>query len=201
MRSFTAALTAAKNSMASGDGWYLLFEVQADPGVEHFFVTNYPTNIEFDGLLYRPLSLRIGDWKEDTEGNLEELPITFGTVGTSISRTVDAYDGLVDAEAVVRIVNDGLLDTPAAVLEQKFTVTGCTMSQDGVMLTLGHYNLLSQIFPKTRFDRHHCRFPYKGDLCGYAGAMANCSKRLDGANGCTAHSNEAHFGGFTGIQL
>ncbi len=45
-----------------------------------------------------------------------------------------------------------------------------------------------------------CIWKYKSTQCGYTGALATCTRTLDGTNGCEAHNNQVRFGGFPGID-
>lgn len=55
--------------------------------------------------------------------------------------------------------------------------------------------------PLEPFDRDFCRHEYKGPMCKYAGALADCDKTKDGVNGCEVHENTINFGAFPGIPI
>lgn len=200
MRPLTAALIAEKNELNQAHPWIFLYEIKVDPYVLHWFFTSYPANVEFGGYIYRPIPIQHGDWKEDTEGNLSEINVTLNILGMDAFKTIDSYEGLVDKEVVIRLVNSNALGDEDAVIEEVYLITGAQGDQTAVTFDLGHYNFIQQKFPRQRYDRIHCRFSYKSEGCGYSGAMASCSKRLTGANGCEAHDNIYRFGGFPGIR-
>jgi len=200
MRPLTAALIAEKNELNQAHPWIFLYEIRVNPYVMHWFFTSYPSNVQFDGYIYRPIPIQHTEWREDTEGNLSEITVTLNVIGTEAFKTIDSYAGLVDKEVVIRLVNSNALGDADAVAEEVYLITGAQGDQTAVTFNLGHYNFIQQQFPRQRYDRIHCRFSYKSDACGYAGAIVQCSKRLDGTNGCEAHGNQSRFGGFPGIR-
>lgn len=200
MRDLTAALIAEKNELNQDDPWVFLYEIKVVPYVMHWYFTSYPENVEFDGYIYRPVPIQHTAWKQDTEGNLTDISLTLNIIGTQAYKTIDDYEGFVDIEVVVRLVNANALSDSDAVIEETYLITGSQGDHTSITFDLGHYNFLKQQFPRQRFDRIHCRFAFKSEGCGYDGVDVQCSKRLVGTNGCRAHSNEARFGGFPGIR-
>ena len=112
---------------------------------------------------------------------------------------IESYDGGVGFEVRLMVVNAGDLSQPADI-DETFTVLGTTCKAYTVDFTLGSRNPLLIRFPRRIQMRDRCSWRYKGQECGYAGALPSCDYSLNGANGCRAHNNERRFGGFSGLR-
>lgn len=122
----------------------------------------------------------------------------FDPTGILRSR-MEQFEGGVGFPVRLHIVNTAALNGPAEISET-FQIIGASAKGYDVSIQLGAENPLRMRFPLGLQFRDRCRFVYKGGRCKYAGPLATCDYTYDGANGCTAHANQANFGGFRGLQ-
>lgn len=73
-------------------------------------------------------------------------------------------------------------------------------SDYSVTWQIGAENPITKPLPARKQMRERCQWRYKGEECGYSGALPTCDLSLEGANGCRAHDNQVRFGGFPGIK-
>lgn len=117
----------------------------------------------------------------------------------TLASFIDAYDGLVTSDARLLVAHEESMDGPAE-MDETFLIIDSTVSDYVVKFTLGVETAVAYRFPNFRQFRNRCSWKYKGVRCQYAGVMPTCDYTRDGANGCIAHGNELHFGGFPGLN-
>ena len=196
MRSLIAALIAEKNTLATASAWKPLVKVEIEDSDTLLFTPN-PTSITFDGETYQPRMVAIDQVQLDSRGSQATVRITVGNVGREVSAYLETVE-LRGARVTIKYVNSAnLADATAVVLEERYEILGIQVQgAKAVAFTLGRERVASTLLPAGRFYRDHCRWIYKSEQCGYAGALASCDHILEGANGCRAHSNMTRFGGF-----
>lgn len=113
----------------------------------------------------------------------------FGAVGFKVELIVTLMDATGD--------NGDL--TPDLV--ETYSVVSTSANDYAVQIELGAENPLNVLMPSRMQYKDRCSFRYKSDECGYVGGLTSCDFTLDGANGCTFHSNAERFGGYPGINV
>jgi len=75
----------------------------------------------------------------------------------------------------------------------QFTVKQTVCTAKTVQIKCGAASPLRRLFPIYKYFPNNCQWQYRSSQCGYTGALATCSKTIDGATGCKAH--------FVGVPL
>lgn len=165
--------------------------------VETLRIVKNTENFTYNGNTYTAANFSI-DFK--SEGSSQPT-IQLGIVDHSrlVQAKMQSYGGGVGFKVTVTVVNAGAPAAPAEIVEF-FEVVAASATDYVATFTLGAESGLARIFPRRRQMRDFCSWRYKSTECGYAGAMGSCDLTLNGPNGCVAHANAQHFGGFPGIS-
>lgn len=154
-------------------------------------------NVVFNGTTYQAANFEIDI---SVENNTEpSIRLTAQDQTRTLQQYIEAYDGLVDNEIVMTVVNTGALDRPAEISET-FKILSTSNNEYVVEFQLGTDSAVNKRFPQHRQFKDRCSWKYKGPRCKYAGPMGSCSFTLFGTNGCVAHNNVINFGGFPGLN-
>ena len=211
----TPTATANKNALTSAEPWYWLYEIEVptDPATRYRWV-NSPDNdfgengqIEFgvDGsgnpLVYSPFPVTHGESKEDANADLDDVTLTIGNPSREVVAKLDAHDMVGQPVRILLVNRADLLSGIATRIDEYEILGGITVTARAITARIGRYSLLRRSFPGELAMRDHCGFLYRGDRCGYTGAITTCDKTLSGSNGCEAHSNETRFGGHPSMPL
>lgn len=195
---------SAKNALNSTEAWVSLFEIQISDN-EVFRLTNNHTAITWNSEVYSPFPIVFESMEETSSGDLPYLNIAVGNVDGLLSTYLNQNNGLLDKNVKLKIVHTSNLTTQTAVIETSLVIRSTTVSDQSVVFKLSHHPFFEVEFPHQRYHRHRCRWAFKSGECGWVtanggtGSSEVCDKTLDGSNGCTAHNNQARFGGFPGI--
>lgn len=192
-----------KNKIASANAFIALLEVQViDPAngslVETLYVANNSEDVIYGGNTYVQMVFDIQVKAE--AGAAPTVTLNVNDYSQAVMGRMQAYGGGIGFNVKLIIVNSGDLTQPSE-LEETFEVIGANASNYSVSWTLGAESTLTTIFPRRNQLKDRCTWKYKGTECGYVGALTSCDLSLQGANGCTAHSNSDRFGGCPGINI
>jgi len=199
MRTLTPSLITEKNKLGSTSPWILLYEIQVDATPTSYYFAAYPESVDWNGVTWTPMGVRHTDFKEDAKGSIPSATLTIGDPLRIVGNTLEAGENIIGYTTKIHLVHSTYLTDPSAAVTHEYEVTGATLTQDAVSLTLGLSGLIVRSFPSNRFLRDSCRWRYKSTECGYIGALASCDKTLQGGDGCESHNNEPRFGGFPSI--
>ena len=150
-------------------------------------------------LTWDPYPLRIGQLTESTKGTQETWNAAIGAQNRQVLALVDAYEGLEEQIVRARLVDLGALAEGVGIIDLRGRILSCTATQDALTFELGQVDMRRAKLPTQRVSPLRCRYKYKGERCGYAGAIATCDKGLTTPNGCEVHANENRWGGFRGV--
>lgn len=216
----SATTIDAKNQLhPSGSGalaWVQLWDIQIDD-TNLYRITSNNEAITMDGNSYTPFNIGRTEITEDTEGTVQNLSVSV----TNVDRVVQGYleaGKLIGKSVTLYIIpidsgSAGSYSSEEAVAIS-LKIQNVTADELAVTFELGQVNLFDQPFPRNRFIRSTCTKKYGSAECGYdttrSGALATCSKKIDGSNGCIAHGDDEvaaglprlHpllYGGFKGI--
>lgn len=196
----------AKEKLQQEQPWIWLYEIEipTDPPTRLRLARNtedvvFGTNNLGVPFTYYRFPIGHQSVTQDAKGSLGTTTLTVGNVTREVQALLETYNGLIGTPVRIMLINLQLAETGIPTLRQDFQIVAVSTNEDGVTAQLGQQNLYESTFPSARYLRENCRHQYKGPLCKYVGALATCSKTLDGANGCADHTNEPNFGGFPGI--
>lgn len=117
----------------------------------------------------------------------------------TLAQYIEAYGGLVGSKVTMIVVSSNALDKPAEIQED-FTIISASVNEYVVSFDLGTPSAVNMRWPQYRQFKDRCPWKFKSRRCGYVGPKATCDYTLAGGNGCIAHANVKHFGGFPGIN-
>jgi hypothetical protein len=202
-----------RHAIASGEPWLLLMQIvwpgNPAPGVTQQFL-HFVRDIDpftFDAAdgngpqVYQPFNFAMGELKTGSDGSVPEVTITASNVMRVLQTVIEQYAGLSGAALYLYAVNTA---NPAGEpdLALQFTVKQAVCNGKTVQIKCGAPSPLRRLFPLFKYFPNACQWRYKSAQCGYTGAMATCSKTIDGATGCKAHFGTAPLPGlfFPGID-
>lgn len=205
-------LNYEKNKLIATKPFIWLVEVQIDTTNAIRFAS-YDEVISFNGYTWYPYPLSIGNIQEDSEGKVQTVELSIGSIDRKIIGYVKA-GGINGQTCKIILTHESYLNDPSSSVERKFEILSLSYDDTNVTLSLGIANLISTDFPSERFYRGDCRYAkeYTQERCGYPAALA--TGQFSTCNGtlaaCTARGlNEAaygyvkkhpsRYGGFPGI--
>lgn len=204
MRHASVATAIETRRIASGTAFILMVEVEVIDGDGNYVETlrfckntenlEYPTG---SGNIYQAANFDVN--VNYTANEQPRITMSAKDYTGVIKERLETYDGIVGSNVILRVVNSDLLDQPAE-FEETLTVMGSSAPGWDVNFTLGSENPLALRFPFNVQYRNRCPYRYKGERCGYDGALPSCDYTLDGANGCRVHNNIANYGGFPALR-
>lgn len=202
-QNLSVASVIEKNRVDSGTPFLVLVDVTVvDPAtgtsIEHIYMVNNDEDITFQGNLYVHVPFDIGLKQES--GTQPEVSLSLRDFTGTVQAKMQLYGGGVGFDVVVMVVNADLLAAGTAEVTEYFEVISATSTDYVVSFSLGAAATLAKPFPRRRQMRNFCAWSYKdGNTCKYVGSLTTCDLTLDGANGCSAHTNTINFGAYPGI--
>jgi phage-related protein len=201
-KSLSIASVIEKNRLSSDVPWLICIDVGViDPATGTLVSTgHYVRNtdpITFNGFTYSPSVFDV-ELKEES-GAQQTVRLSFKDYSLTVQRLMQEYGGGVGFTVAIIVVNAGALTQPPEIIEN-FQVVGAESSNYDCSFLLGAENNITKVFPRRRQTKDYCQWQFKGDDCGYSGALTSCDLSLNGTNGCKAHDNVVRFGAFPGIN-
>ena len=189
-------IIAAKNALAGTDPWIWLIAFTLT-GSESLYVATGNETISYSGKSWLPFPITVGDFVTNEAGDLPDVTLAVGDPTGILAGLIDSNPAIDFSTVTLHRYVSGAVAKVAETYY--FTVERIIVTRDGVTLTLGNLSPVAQaMFPSRRLYRATCTLQYKGDLCGYAGALETCDFTLRAPNGCVAHENQSRFGGVPG---
>lgn len=196
MKTLPTALVQEKNKLATGSAWIMLLDITLATDVKMYFCSNNE-DVTFGGQVYTAFPFVIEPTKLNSKGEIPTITLRVSNVTQLIQSYVEQYDGGVESEVLVRVVNSAYLNENYSELEMVFSVMSTTSEADWISFDLGVPSPMRRRFPPCRFIALHCNWNFKSVECGYAGIATQCDRSLDR---CQVLDNEARFGGYPGLQ-
>ena len=196
MKNLPPAIIRAANRLDQTAPWLVLLDIYL-PGDERLSLVNNNEDITFGGVVYNAFSFNYEQPSESGKGEIPSVTISVSNVSRIVQGYVEMYSGGVGSTVIMTVVNAGLLSENYAELTATFTVLGTKCNAQWVVFTLGSANPLNKRFPPDVYSALHCRFPFKGPHCKYAGAVTTCNRTF---NDCRTRANEINFGGHLGLD-
>lgn len=195
MLDLSAAAIIEKNKLVSDSVWIILLEITTPDNTIRIASNN--TDIEWGGYTWTAFPFIIDNLKYDKD-ELMEVPVRISNVTKFMEYFVEYYDGLVNQEVILRVVNSNFLDEEKPEIEEIFVITSTTTDATWCTFKLGFGFPLRQRFPKHRILKDYCHFVYKGIECASTSSEPNCPKTL---YGCWQRGNIERYGGEPGIII
>ena len=199
-RHLTIGTVIDKNKISSDESFVILIDaaIKDDDGnpVTTISFCKNSEQIIYRGVTYLPASF---DISLTSDANSEPtIKLNANDYTRQLSQYVEAFSGLVNSNVTMTVINTASISSPPEI-QEVFKVIGASVNEYIVELDLGTESAVSKRFPAYRQFRDRCPWKYKGSRCGYTGSMPTCDFSLYGSNGCIAHGNVQHFGGFPAL--
>ena len=191
-----AVLILEKNKIATANPWLVTLDITLVQGEKFYFVHN-TEDIIFQSRNYTAFPFQIEIPKIGSKGELPVWTLRVSNVTRILQAYIEAQDGGVGAEIIVRFVNAGYLSENYADLETTLEVMSTKADVQWVTFTLGMPNPMHKRFPRYRYIADHCGWDFKGAECGYTGSAVVCKKNLEN---CRSFNNSGRFGGKPGMS-
>jgi lambda family phage minor tail protein L len=201
MKNLTTTGKQEKNALANAGAWLALVDVDMSSlGSVHLRYTSDNTPTAWDGLVYTPIAMEIGEVQETNKGAIPSVTLRLSNVARAFYTYTENLDGILGAEVTLLVVHSAHLDAIRAEVEEVFIVNEATQDAQWLTLTLGAIDPLTRRFPRDRYIATMCRHVYKGALCRYAGpepsGETTCNHTLAA---CEARTNSHMYGGSPGV--
>lgn len=147
---------------------------------------------------------------ELTDGSSGEVPIVTIQI-SNVSRVMDQYIQLYDYEiktngyspttVSICVINTKVIAANSAAepeIEHTFELKQPKCDAQWASFVLSASNPYQRRFPQNRILRNHCRYIFKGTLCGYTGVETTCDHTLAQ---CRERGNSARFGNCPGVGI
>jgi phage-related protein len=166
--------------------------------VEVLHVVRNESEINFNGNPYQPTIFDITF--SAASGEQGQVNLSMTDVTGALQARMEEHGGGVGFNVTLYVVNAGALDQPPEI-EEFFQVLSASASEYRCEFQLGAENEAMKTFPRRRQMKDFCQWRYKDpSTCRYAGPLATCDLTFQGTNGCAAHGNTIHFGGWPGMN-
>lgn len=186
------------NTMNSDSVWLTLLQVTYEEDPPIYVCLNNET-ITWNGNNYLPAIFSLSGITETKDAEVPSIQLTLTDLNRILIPDIEAYNGGVGSEVIIRIVNSKYLDNTTPELEETTEILTCTVDESlRVTFTLGAEDLSNRLCPPNRYLKNHCRFIFKGTngRCGYTGSETDCNRTYAR---CVELNNSTRFGGFIGI--
>lgn len=190
-----------KNKLFTDSVWLLALEITI-PGVgTPVRVVRNNENITWRTYTWVAFPFEVDEYGEESKGEVPQFSIRVSNISQAMELYVADYDlycktnGYSPITVSIFALNSEDLanDTPAG--ELFFELKKPKLDSKWATFVLGAANPFSKRFPQHRILKGHCRFIFKGTLCGYTGGESVCNKTLPR---CRELLNQTNFGGFPG---
>jgi phage-related protein len=162
-----------------------------------------PESISFENEIYNPSNLEIS-FSEFSRGTLPSMELALPNIDLPFSdmlRNSDKISGSINIFLFNPIMNGKFDTTREPDLSFIYEIEEAFFDDHWARFQLSLFSPTNRPFPGV-FFRPDCNWKYKDPAtCQYTGALASCDFSLLGANGCKAHNNVLHFGGYPGISV
>jgi hypothetical protein len=195
-----------KNALSSDVPWLVAVKAEiVNPDtlaiVEtiRFVKNNEDVTIDGDTYVASAFSLSIDEGQEE----LPTVSLTVVDITQTIQSRMQEYKGGNGSHVTIYIFPATSTTIVKPEIEYKLDIVSASASASdySVTWTLGAENPLTLPVPSRVQLRDRCSWRYKGENCGYSGAITSCDLSLEGENGCSAHDNQERFGGYPGISV
>ena len=123
-------------------------------------------------LVWSPWKIRFGDIKQDSEGNVNTIPVSVSNVLGATMRLFRDNDFLRDHIAYLHLVHFAFLDNPSAKWTIRSTIVESSATYESASFDLAAFNLMNFDVPQ-RLVLRTCGHTYRDPDCGFIGDVGN----------------------------
>lgn len=192
MFQFSRVATLEKNKLATDAPFLLLFEITGKQLEEPIRVVRNTADIEWRKELWTAYPVELDNYEEDGK-TLPSLNLRVSSGGGLLTTYLQKYNGLVDAQVAIYIVNYKLIDIETPEMALTFVINNTSYDEQWISFTLGASSEISDRFPTWRYLTDFCPFVCGDIRCGYRGSE-RCINNLES---CLI---KERFGGEPAIQ-
>lgn len=195
-RTISSGLIPPKNDLAQANPWVLLVEV-INASATSMRLTDNTETVHWNGYDWSPFPIQLESIGETSQGETPGVRLAVSNVEHAVQAALGSVGGLIGQKAVLRLVhaaNLSLTSVPA----YEYDIISAEADARFISFNLSARSPYESQVPRHRMLKNSCRFKFKSDECGYAGAETACDKTL---TRCRVLSNSANFGGFPGLGL
>ncbi len=165
---------------------------------EHLHFAGYDSDIVFNGITYSQFPIEHQSIGENTNGEIDSVRVRVSNVSRLIQYYLEEYDFRGKKVAIITVWANRLDDADACIVDE-YAIDSYTVNERDVTFFLtSNMDVLDITLPGRMYSRNYCRWKFKSDECGYAGAETTCNKTFQR---CKELENQERFGGFPGIPL
>lgn len=201
MRTLSSTAIEEKNKLIGNSVWLLALKITIPGlGTPIRLVRNNEA-ITWDGETWSAFPFEIDEVGDVSSGEVPRVDIRVSNISRAMEVYIQAYDTYIKTNGFspvlvnIYVLNSLNLTSATPEVEHLFELKQPKTNSKWATFTLGAANPFNKRFPIMRILKNHCRFIFKGTLCGYAGVGATCDKTL---TTCRSYSNSDRFGGFPG---
>jgi phage-related protein len=189
-----------KNRLATDSVWFVCLEITIPGGGDPIRVVRNNENITWRGETWVAFPFELEELEEG-KGEVPKVVIRVSNVSRAMELYLQNYDvytktnGYSPITVSIFVLNSLNLASDTPEVEHLFELMQPKTNAQWATFVLGASNPFNKRYPQARILKGHCRFVFKGALCGYAGAESACDKTLPR---CRELDNSPRFGGFPG---
>lgn len=161
--------------------WLLEIRVPTDPVTRYRLcnqkrVVEYGENSAGEAITYYPAGFTVSTLEETSDGSLPEIKVEIGNASLELRQTLEDYNGLVDQDVILRLVNLALLNDTGHGITWQGQMGEPTITAQGISFTISAVNLTERTFPGRRHVAAVCKHPKFGEgACPYPVADAGAA--------------------------
>lgn len=214
MRTLSSTAIEEKNKLIADSIWYLALMITI-PGLETpIRLVRNNADITWNGSTWSSFPFEIDEVGDISAGEVPRVDVRVSNISRAMESYIQAYDTYVKTNGFspilvnIYVLNSLNLASATPEVEHLFELKQPKTNSRWATFTLGAANPFNKRFPIMRILKNHCRFIFKGTLCGYAGIGTVCDKTLticrtftDSTyhNPPSSIGNSTRFGGFPGV--
>lgn len=200
MLSLSSIAKEEKNKMNTDGVFILLLELIVPmQDIEPIRVCYNTEDITWNNQLWQAFPFELGKISEDKSGSIPSFEIKIDNTSNALTYYVEASNGANNAEIIIRVVNSKAIENTTPELEEHYSVTKLTATEQWVTLTVGTSYSPHSRRPEGKYTKNMCRYKeFAGAQCGYTGTeYKTCNRSL---TDCRKRGMSQRFGGFPGID-
>lgn len=195
MKSIDSTFTSEKNKQAN-QPIHLFVVENYDGNSNNLTLTDYDTNVTYNGVTYTKFPISFETISENSEGRIDTVRIVVSNISQVIEDYLETYDWRGKKVSIITVWANQLNDTDAY-LQDVFYIDNYSSDQNNAYFTCASkFDVLDVHLPRRLYMRHHCCWEFKSTECGYSGGESTCN--LTKAR-CKELNNYDRFGGFPSI--
>jgi phage-related protein len=215
-----------KNKIGGGAVTLVAIEIIVPGLVEHIRIISDSVDLEWRGETWVALNFEIEDITDDAKGSIPQVDLRIANKADIMRTYIKAYDtynkayGFSPIEIHVFVVNKAVLDAYVdedpydeytdltggwgePIVEYIFDLKQPKIDKRWATFTMGAPNYYSRRYPLNRILKNFCRYPFKGERCGYIGDAYDEYGKLITCNHslarCRELGNSTRFGNAPGV--